>query len=321
VQAAVPPLHPSKPIVVIGGPTASGKSSLALDAAEAFGGTVINADAMQVYRDLAVLTARPGPGEEARAPHRLYGVLDGAELCSAARWRELAVAQIEAAAVPVVVGGTGLYLRALLEGLAPVPEIPAAIRAEGRALHRALGGAAFRARLAELDPEGAARLHEGDTQRLVRAYEVVVATGRPLGAWQRVQSRTAPRAPLLALVLLPPREALRETCDRRLEGMLASGALDEVRRLLARRLDPALPVMKALGVASFARHLAGEIPLDEALSLAQAATRQYAKRQTTWFRHQLRGARRIDAQYSEKLCGETLPIIRQFLLTAGVVTP
>jgi tRNA dimethylallyltransferase len=329
-QRAVPSSRPfpasgergfSKPVVVIGGPTASGKSALALDAAEAFGGTVLNADSMQVYRDLRLLTARPGPAEEARAPHRLYGVLDAAEPCSAARWRALALAEIEAARVPVVVGGTGLYLRALLEGLAPVPEIAPAIRAEARALHRALGGAAFRARLAARDPEGAARLHDGDTQRLVRAYEVVAATGRPLGDWQRAHRSAGPAGPVLALVLLPPRAPLYETCDRRLERMVAAGALDEVGRLAARRLDPALPVMKALGVAAFARHLAGEIGLAEALRLAQAATRQYAKRQTTWFRHQLAGTRRIDAQYSERLREEILPIIRRFLLTGEVATP
>jgi tRNA dimethylallyltransferase len=313
--------HPTKRLVVIGGPTASGKSGLALDAAEAFGGTVINADSMQVYRDLRILTARPGSSEEARAPHRLYGVLDAAELCSAARWRAMALTEIEAAAVPIVVGGTGLYLRALLEGLAPVPEIPAEIRTEARALHRELGGAAFRARLAERDREGAARLHEGDTQRLVRAYEVVAATGHPLGEWQRAQHRALLGCPVLALVLLPPRAPLYEACDRRLEGMVAAGALEEVQRLVARDLDPALPALKALGVSAFARHLRGEIPLEEGLRLAQVATRQYAKRQTTWFRHQLPTARRIEAQYSEKLREEIFPIIRQFLLTGEVATP
>jgi tRNA dimethylallyltransferase len=248
-------------------------------------------------------------------------VLDATELCSAARWRALALAEIETAAVPIVVGGTGLYLRALLEGLAPVPDIPAAIRAKARALHKALGGAAFRARLAERDPEAAARLHAGDTQRLVRAYEVVEATGRPLGDWQRAQPRAAPVGPVLALVLLPPRAPLYATCDRRLEAMLAAGALAEVRQLLARDLDPALPVMKALGVPAFARHLRGEIPLDEALRLAQVATRQYAKRQNTWFRHQIPAARRFEAQYSETLRTEILPIIRRFLLTGEVATP
>jgi len=169
----------NKRFVVIGGPTASGKSGLALDIAETFGGTVINADSMQVYRDLGILTARPGPSEEARAPHRLYGVLDAAELCSAARWRAMALEEIAAASLPIIVGGTGLYLRTLLEGLAPVPEIPAEIRAAARALHAELGGEAFRALLAQRDPEGARRLHPGDTQRLVRAYEVVTATGTP----------------------------------------------------------------------------------------------------------------------------------------------
>jgi tRNA dimethylallyltransferase len=308
-----------KRIVLVGGPTASGKSGLALAAAEEFGATVINADSMQVYRDLRILTARPGPAEEARAPHRLYGVLDGGELCSAARWREMALAEIGAASVPIVVGGTGLYLRALIRGLALVPDIPADVRAASRALHKEIGGEAFRERLAALDPEAAARLHAGDTQRLVRAYEVVVATGEPLGAWQRRQGAAEPPGEILPLVLLPPRAPLYEACDRRFEAMIEAGAVEEVRRLLDRRLDPALPVMKALGVPELARHLRGETARPEAVRLAQASTRQYAKRQITWFRHQMPGALRLDAQYSESLRQKIFPIIRAFLLTGDIL--
>jgi tRNA dimethylallyltransferase len=313
--------RPGKRLLVIGGPTASGKSALALDAAASFGGTVINADSMQIYRDLEVLTARPGAAEAARAPHRLYGVLDAGELCSAARWREMALAEIAAAPLPIVVGGTGLYLRALLEGLAPVPEIPAEIREAARALHRALGGAAFRERLAARDPEAAARLPPGDTQRLVRAWEVVEATGRPLAEWQRRQTPAAPPGEVLALVLLPPRAPLYAACDRRFEAMLAAGALGEVERLLARRLDPALPAMKALGVPALAAQLRGEIGRAEATAAAQAATRHYAKRQTTWFRHQMPQARRFATQYSERLGAEIMPMIRRFLLTGEALPP
>jgi tRNA dimethylallyltransferase len=310
------------PLIVIGGPTATGKSALALRLAESSGGVVINADSMQVYRDLAVLTARPGPAEAARAPHRLYGVLDAADPCSAARWREMALAEIAAAEaagrLPVLVGGTGLYIRALIEGIAEVPEIPAAIREEARALHRALGGEAFRARLAERDPAGAARLAPGDTQRLVRAYEVVAATGTPLAEWQ---CRTGPASPgfdVFAVTLLPERAALYTACDARLVAMIEGGALEEVRRLAGRGLDPGLPLMKAVGVRELVRHVAGEIGREEAVALAQRATRNYAKRQSTWFRHQFPTARIVAAQFSESTAQEIFSFLRGFLLTRAL---
>jgi tRNA dimethylallyltransferase len=309
------------PIVIVGGPTASGKSALALRVAEAFGGAVVNADSMQVYRDLAVLTARPGPAELARAPHLLYGVLDGGELCSAARWRALALEAIADASaagrLPILTGGTGLYLRALLHGLAEIPEIPEAVRAEARALHAQEGGDAFRGRLAAVDPEAAKRLPAGDTQRLIRAYEVVVATRKTLREWQSEQQRASDVGPVLALTLLPPRPLLYAAADHRFAAMVKVGALAEVRRLVDRRLDPALPVMKAVGVPELARHLAGEIALEEAIRLGQQATRRYAKRQYTWFRHQLPEAHRIEAQFSESLLTKIFPIIRHFLLTAA----
>jgi tRNA dimethylallyltransferase len=309
------------PLVVIGGPTATGKSALALRVAEAFEGVVVNADSMQVYRDLVILTARPGAAETARAPHRLYGVLDAGDPCSAARWRDMALAEIEAAGragrLPVLVGGTGLYIRTLLAGIADVPEIPAAVREEARALHRRLGGAAFRARLAERDPDAAARLAAGDAQRLVRAWEVVAATGRTLGEWQR---RAAPAGAfdVFAVTLLPERAALYAACDARLVAMVEQGALVEVRRLLERGLDPELPAMKSVGLRELARHVRGELGRAEAVALAQRATRNYAKRQSTWFRHQFPTARIVAAQFSERLAQEIFSFLRGFLLTRAL---
>jgi tRNA dimethylallyltransferase len=307
------------PAVVIAGPTASGKSGLASAMAEEFGGTVINADSMQVYDVLRVLTARPSAADEARAPHRLYGVLSPAEACSAARWRDMAAAEMQAAwdggRLPVVVGGTGLYLRALQEGLSPIPEIPDAIRASARARLADLGNAAFHAELAVHDPVMAARLDPGNSQRLVRAFEVFQATGRSLAEWQAEPPAGAVPARWLTLALLPPRDALYAACDGRLRTMVASGALDEVRVLLDMHLDPALPAMKALGVPELAAHLCGNMSLDEAVASAQQATRNYAKRQLTWFRHQLRAPEVIAEKFSESLPARTFPFIRQFLLT------
>ena len=278
------------PVIVVTGPTASGKSGLALAIAEAFDGTVINADSMQVYRELEILTARPDAEALARAPHRLYGVIPGAESCSAGRWRALALKEIDAALekdrLPIVVGGTGLYLKALAEGLAALPSISAEVRERARARHALLGGAAFHAELALRDPATAARLHAADSQRLIRAWEVLEATGRSLTDWQ-AETEAAPASYRFAsFVLLPPRPALYAACDRRFEAMLAAGALDEVRALLALDLDPALPVMKALGVAELADHLRGTLSLEAAVDKAQQATRRYAKRQVTWLRTQ-----------------------------------
>ena len=282
----------SKPsLVIVAGPTASGKSALALAVAEAFEGVVINADSMQVYQDLAVLTGRPGPADEARVPHRLYGFLPGGEACSVGRWRDLALAEIadahRAGRLPVVAGGTGLYLRALERGLSPIPPIPKAERAAARARLAQLGAAAFHAALAARDPETAARLDPADGQRLARAWEVLEATGRPLSDWQRVPAEGAPPYRRLRLVLAPPRPALYAACDRRLGEMMEKGALEEVRHLLTLGLDPSLPIMKALGVPELRRHLAGETGREEAIAAARQATRRYAKRQLTWLRTQV----------------------------------
>ena len=300
----------SKKVIVVAGPTASGKSALALGVAEQLGGTVINADSMQVYRDLAVVTARPGPEDLARAPHRLYGTLDGAELCSAARWAELARQEIDAAeGLPILCGGTGLYLRTLLYGIAPVPEIPDEIRKAARQRHAEIGGEAFRDALARLDPAAAAKLHAGDSQRLIRAYEVVAATGLTLAAWQAAQPPAETGLSPEIFTLLPPRDVLYDAIDRRFAGMVGAGALDEVEALVARGLDPELPVMKAVGVPELSAYLAGRIPLESAISQAQQASRRYAKRQFTWFRHQMPGALVINEKYSINLIGQICQII------------
>ncbi|WP_042695003.1 tRNA (adenosine(37)-N6)-dimethylallyltransferase MiaA [Azospirillum sp. B506] len=288
---------PITDVVVIGGPTASGKSGLALAVAEAFSGTVINADSMQLYADLDVLTARPPAEDLARAPHRLYGVLPASERGSAARWREMALAEIAASRVenllPVVVGGTGLYLRALMQGLSEVPPIPDEVRASAHARLAAIGGEAFRADLVARDP-ASARLNPGDTTRLTRAWEVLEATGQPLSHWQSQTAQGAPEDLRFTILLLdPPRSDLYAQCDRRFHLMMEQGALEEVRRLdvLAREqaLAADLPVLKALGVPELRRVLQDGLPLDEAIALAQQSTRRYAKRQVTWFRHQIVG--------------------------------
>ncbi len=315
----------TRPVLVIAGPTASGKSPLALAVARDLGGTVINADSMQVYRELAILTARPGPEALALVPHRLYGVLPAAEPCSAALWRRMALDEIRAShaegRLPILAGGSGLYLAALMEGLAPVPEIPAAVRAETRALHRHLGGAKFRDQLRRRDPVSAARLDAGDTQRLVRAFEVVAATGQPLPDWQaEARDSAADDAAdldFLVLVLDPPREPLYRACDARFQAMVEGGGLEEAAALDALGLDPGLPAMKALGVPQLIAHLRGRMKLAEAVRRGRQATRRYAKRQTTWFRQRLGGARTFNAQYSESMLPEIFANIRPFLLTFG----
>ncbi len=304
--------------VVFAGPTASGKSAGALAAARALGGVVINADSMQVYRELAILTARPDAAAMAAAPHKLYGVIPARESCSAARWREMALAEIDAAQaagkLPILAGGTGLYIEALAKGLADVPEIPAAVREEARRLVAAEGAAAFHARLARVDPAAASVLRPSDRQRLVRAWEVVTATGKSLAEWQRESPAAADAPALLTFLFLPPRDRLYAACDRRFEAMIAAGAVEEARALLALNLDPDVPAMKAVGVREIAAYLRGEIDHSRMIALGQQATRRYAKRQYTWFRHRLRGEV-INEQYSESLDAATFTKIRESGLT------
>lgn len=308
-------------VIVVGGPTASGKSALALDLAEALDGVVINADSMQVYAELAILTARPGPADLARAPHRLYGELPAATRCSVAAWCDMALAEIglaqKAGQRPIVVGGTGLYLRALTEGLSPVPPVPEGIRRATVELHETLGGEAFHEELMRWDPKMAQRLAPGDSQRMIRAWEVMVATNRSLADWQLEAGSGPPPGMVFDwVVLAPPRDVLYAACDGRFRAMVAAGALEEARALLALDLDPELPAMKAVGVPELAAHLRGEIELEAAIARAQQATRNLAKRQTTWFRHQTPAAEArvqrchvVDAQYSEKIAAETLSFL------------
>lgn len=271
--------------LIVAGPTCSGKSALALHLARRFGGTVINADSMQTYRELRVLTARPTPEEEAAAPHRLYGVRPAAEPGSAAWWRGAALGAMDAAVTPILCGGTGLYLRALAAGLADIPDPGADARSEARRLLAAEGAEALHARLAAADPDTAATLRPGDGQRLARAWEVWRGTGRSLAAWRRaVPAETAWR--YRVILLDPPRAELRAAIAARFAAMLEGGALAEVAGLLSQRLDPALPAMRAHGVPELAAHLQGALPLAEAARLAVLATGQYTKRQATWFRHQ-----------------------------------
>jgi tRNA dimethylallyltransferase len=275
------------PVALVAGPTASGKSALALALARRSGGVIVNADASQIYRDIDVLSARPSGADMAAAEHRLFGLRDGAEPCSAADYAALAGAEIadihSSGRLPILVGGTGLYIRSLLDGIAPVPPIDPDIRRNVREASVVEN----RAALLEADPDAAARLNAGDTTRIARALEVALSTGRTLAEWQdRREGGIGQSITLHPLILLPPREWLNRRCDERFAAMLDGRAVTEVEELLVRGLDPDLPVMRAIGVPEIAAMLRGEMTRDEALSAGQLATRRYAKRQYTWFAHQ-----------------------------------
>ena len=278
--------------VLIAGPTASGKSALALSLAERIGGVVINTDSMQVYRDLRIVTARPTVDEEARAPHRLYGHVDASVNCSAGMWvADAAAALADARAqnrLPIFTGGSGLYFKALTRGLSAVPPIPPDVRDDVRARLERDGVEALHAVLAQRDPAAGERLKPRDRTRIARALEVIEATGRSLTDWHRdgLPSLLPPEK-VRAIFLAPEREALYARIDARFGAMLAAGALEEVRALAERHLDSLLPAMKAHGVPALICHLRGEISLDDAAEIGRADTRHYAKRQFTWFRHQL----------------------------------
>ena len=280
--------------LLIAGPTASGKSAVALALARRFGATIVNADSMQVYRDLRLLTARPSEADEALAPHVLFGVVDGAVNHSVGLWlaeaREAAAHAFAEGRPVLYVGGTGLYFRALTEGLSNIPEVPATIRARIRAEAEGRPTPDLHAKLAKTDSETASRLRPSDRQRVLRALEVFAAAGRPLAAFQGARGAPFLRSGEWAgIFLAPERAALRAAIDARFDAMLAAGALDEVAALAARRLDPALPVMRAHGVPHLIAHLAGRLPLEEAAARGKLDTRQYAKRQFTWARHQMTG--------------------------------
>jgi tRNA dimethylallyltransferase len=323
-----------KPVLVVAGPTAGGKSALAARLAESFGGIVVNADSMQVYRDLPILTAQPSVAERKSVPHRLYGFLALDDACSADRWATLARAEIDAAheagRLAILCGGTGLYLRALMQGFSPIPDVPTAVRQAARRLLDEIGAAALRERLAAGDPGSAARLHANDRQRIVRAWEVLQATGRPLSAWQALPPSAPADLAFLTFVLLPDRSALYQACDARFLAMLAHGALDEVRGVLARypglyRPDRGPPEggAKALGFWGLARHAweASAVSPDT-IAAAQQQTRNYAKRQGTWFRNQVPDGNFItqnagDMQFSASSYAGIGQKIRSFLLTEG----
>ena len=281
---------PDTNIVLIAGPTASGKSALALKLARERGGEIVNADSMQIYAGLPVLTAAPSAEELAQAPHHLFGQVDAGQAWSVGKWQAAAtaaLADIAARGRPaIVVGGTGLYFRALTHGLADVPPVSETQREVSALLYAAQGEPEFRDVLAQLDPEAEKRIEIGDRQRLVRAHAVAVATGKSLTAWQTDTKPVLAEGTWKGLVLDPPRAALYDRCDARLGLMVEHGALDEVRAMEARGLDPSLPALKALGYRELAAHLRGETSLDEALDAARQETRRYAKRQMTWFRNQ-----------------------------------
>jgi tRNA dimethylallyltransferase len=275
------------PLIVIAGPTASGKSALALALAQQISGVIVNADSAQIYKDLRVLSAAPSDEELQQTEHRLYGVQDGALPCSAAEWARMAKREIadihEQDRTPILVGGTGLYLRTLLDGIAPVPAIDPGVRARVREASVEEN----REKLGGLDAEAAQRLKPGDTARINRALEVILSTGRTLGEWQkRRKGGIAELVKLRPLVLLPPRKWLYARCNDRFARMIERGAVSEVEALLARELNPNLPVMRAIGVPELSAYLLGRATLDDAIAAGQQATRRYAKRQYTWFAHQ-----------------------------------
>ena len=318
----------TRPVIVIGGPTASGKSALAMRVARAFSGTVINADSMQVYGDLPILTAQPDAADLAAVPHRLYGFLRLDETCSAARWAELALTEIRAAQgqgrVPILVGGTGLYLRSLMQGLSPIPEISPDYRQAAMKLLKELGVAGLHGRLSADDPVMGQRLHPNDTQRVVRAWEVLRATGRSLAAWQQLPPVPPAGLRFQCWVVLPPRNLLYAACNRRLEAMMLRGALTEVADALSAHGQTILsaPGAKSLGFRELAAVVQGRQEIENAVAAAQQATRNYAKRQTTWFRHQMGFGNFIShdnssMKFSESSLQKIFQNIRDFLLTTA----
>ena len=299
-------------IWLIGGPTASGKTAISLRLAREIDGEIINADSIQLYRDLEILSARPTPEELGQAPHHLFGVADAAEAWSVGRWQRAAlpiIAEVRnQGKSPILVGGTGLYFRSLTHGLAEIPASAVETRAAVAADFETLGEAAFRDRLAQVDPTAAARIAPGDRQRLARAWEVYLTAGQSLSALQTQTTAPLNTGDWRGVAIDPPREALYARCDARLAAMVEAGAADEVAALMARGLDPDLPVMKALGLAEIAAWQAGEMSLDAALAAAQQATRRYAKRQATWFRAQTPDWPRITAADPEAQWGQFLAL-------------
>lgn len=315
------------PVIIITGPTACGKSALALVLAEAFAGTIINADSMQIYCDLAILTARPSTSDIERAPHKLYGILDTTTTYSVAKWLELSLAEIESVLLkgelPIIVGGSGLYINALQHGIASVPEVPVLLRQQARILMEAIGPTAFHEELAKRDPIMASRIQPSDTQRLQRAWEVMASTGRSLAEWLNPVELVKKRAVnehfcFCSLLLLPERSLLKTACDIRFKHMLEAGVLTEVESFLAKKLLPTHPLSKAIGLSVLTDYIHGYLTLEQAITLTQHATYHYAKRQYTWFRHhKLENMYVIHDRYTagHPLTTKILSFVRCFLLT------
>jgi len=294
-----------KRALLIAGPTASGKSAMALDIAAQKNGVIINADSMQVYKELRILTARPSEEEEAQAPHRLYGMMNGAHACSAKEWATLAENEIKTAwkhgQFPILVGGTGMYFKTLLAGMAEIPDIDPDIRTDVRQRAETEGAEALHAELKKVDPSTAGRLEPGDSQRISRALEVFLSTGKPLSEWHKdtrpgFLDQYDQASEVEKIVLDWPRGVLYGRCDTRFDMMIDQGALEEVEKLMAMQLDPTLPIMKSLGVPSLISYLHGNKNLDAALEEAKMLTRRFAKRQLTWFRNQFCDWNRQNAQ-------------------------
>ena len=301
------------PYIMIAGPTASGKSKLAIDLARRFSGVVINADSMQLYADLMILTARPQPHETQDIPHHLFGIHDAAHRASVAEWLSLAAKAIAnaraAGKLPIIVGGTGMYLQASLRGIAPVPDVPSNVHRHCIRLYRELGGTKFRDALAGYDADIAARLVDGDSQRLIRAMGVAMATERPLSWWQQQPHKGAFLGSAITIAMILPRPTLYDRINQRFDRMLMNGAIDEVARLIARQLDPGLPLMKALGVAPIAAFLQGDITKNEAAYIAKRESRRYAKRQITWMRNNFNAKIKVEKKYSKSLYEKIFSLI------------
>ncbi len=308
-----------KLVIVIAGPTASGKSALAVRTAETFRGTVINADSIQMYRDLNILSGCPDVNYLIRAPHRLFGFLPIKDSSSVAVWRDLAIQIIseswQGGRVPIICGGSGMYLRALIDGFSKVPKIPQKIRLSARQQFEELGNLAFYKDLLQRDPIMGSRIMPSDRQRMIRAWEVIETTGHSLSRWQEDNFSSSDSLSFFTILLMPERKRLYANCDYRFLEFLARGALDEVRGIIKLGLSSELPGMKALGLNQLTRYLKGELRLEEAIEVAQRDTRRFAKRQLTWFRNQFSSNYVINAQYSESIEKEIFPKIRQFLLT------
>ena len=302
------------PYIMIAGPTASGKSQLAIDLAQRCGGAVINADSMQLYADLSILTARPQPREMQDIPHHLFGVFDAAHRASVAEWLDhaaTAISSVRAAGqVPIIVGGTGLYLQAGLRGIAPVPDVPLATHQQSVDLYKRLGGAKFRDALAAKDPAIAARLADRDSQRLIRAMGVLLATGRPLSWWQQQPHKGAISGTAVTIAMMSPRSMLYDRINQRFDDMFAGGAIDEVQSLMTRQLDPGLPLMKALGVAPLMALLRDETTEGEAKFITKRDSRRYAKRQMTWIRNNFNAQIILEKKYSESFYEKIFALIR-----------